>query len=184
MPTINNIEFLTLPQQVSKNKRDISALQTEVADEAVSVAGEFSNVYIGLNAIDDKVDEANDIIEALLVATEDTGWQPLEVTNASASTDPLKTAVFIRKIGNVVSIAGKIGFSSDYMQYPPSGYLFAQLPLEYRPSKVMQGVCFTNRQGTAGEAVFKIEANGNTTLTTAQTTNTDVSITGFTYLAQ
>lgn len=32
MPTINNIEFLTLPQQVSKNKKDIKTIDDSIAN--------------------------------------------------------------------------------------------------------------------------------------------------------
>lgn len=37
MSKINNIEFLTLPQQVMKNKRDVATLQTEVAEHGTSI---------------------------------------------------------------------------------------------------------------------------------------------------
>ena len=76
MPKINNIEFLTLPQQVQKNKRDIAGTEVGVAEgptinnikfltlpqqvlknkrDIADTAGEISNVYIGLHALDDSI---------------------------------------------------------------------------------------------------------------------------------
>lgn len=181
MPKINNIEFLTLPQQVMKNKRDVATLQTEVANNAVSTAGEFSNVYIGLNDLKDRVDEAEDIIEELLTATEDTGWQPLELTNASVNMSTTK--MFIRKMGNVVALAGMMEFSSAYVPYPPGAWL-VQLPLEYRPIKRVEGLCIKYVTGARSETTFVIETDGYLKLTTAQGNSDVVEISGFTYFAQ
>lgn len=184
MPTINNIEFLTLPQQVQKNKRDVADIKTELADTAVSVAGEFSNVYIGLGALGDRIDDADDIISELVTSTEDTGWLPLTITNAAVSTDPLKTAMFIRKIGDVVSITGKFEFISAYTQYPPSGYL-VQLPSEYKPYRNVQVTCYANKYGTETQVQLNINGdNGYMTLTTAQTLDTIIYVRGIMYLAQ
>ena len=57
---------------------------------------------------------AETIMSELVTATEDTGWQPLEITNESVSEIQ---SMFIRKIGNVVSLAGTFTFSSAYSQW-------------------------------------------------------------------
>ena len=125
---------------------------------------------------------AENIIEELLTATEDTGWQPLEMTNASVNMST--TNMFIRKMGNVVALAGTIKFSSAYSPYSAPGSWLAQLPLEYRPTKEVEGLCIKYAAGVRSETTFRIKDDGHLELTTAQASGDSVDISGFTYFAQ
>jgi len=125
---------------------------------------------------------AEAIIEELLTATEDTGWQPLEITNASVNMSTTK--MFIRKMGNVVALTGTIRFSSAYSPYGAPGSWLAQLPLEYRPTNETEGFCIKYAAGVRSETAFKIRVDGHLELITAQASGDRVDISGFTYFAR
>lgn len=195
MININNIK--TIPQSIDHLNRVILGMSEtnqvipKAYNSALPVQERLDGLEDRMAQEEEKSNDAltdiavlNGIAEELLIATEDTGWQPLTITNESVSTDPTKAAMFIRKIGNVVSIIGRFEFISTYIQHPPLGYL-AQLPPEYRPFRDTQSVVVTYIQGTESEAQLKINSeNGYLTLNSGHTPNTEVHIRNLVYLVK
>ena len=156
------------------------------------IAKDYTSAFPVQKRLDDLEEKSNDtlvdistlngIVEELLMATEDTGWQPLEMTNASVNMST--TNMFIRKVGNVVALAGIIHFSSAYSPYSAPGSWLARLPLAYRPTKEVAGFCIKYAAGVESQTIFRIRVDGYLELTTAQANGDRVDISGFTYFAQ
>ena len=186
MININNIK--TIPQSIDYLNRVILGMSetNQVIPKAYTSA---FPVQERLDELEEKSNDAladisvlNGIVEGLLTATEDTGWQPLEMTNASLNMSTTK--MFIRKMGNVVALTGTIRFSSSYSPYGAPGSWLAQLPLEYRPTNELEGLCIKYAAGVKSETTFKIKDDGHLELATAQANGDRVDISSFTYFAQ
>ena len=186
MININNIK--TISQSIDYLNRVILGMSE--TNQVIPKA--YTSAFPVQERLDDLEEKSNDtladisvlngIVEGLLTATEDTGWQPLEMTNASVNMSTTK--MFIRKMGNVVALTGTIRFSSSYSPYGAPGSWLAQLPLEYRPTNELEGLCIKYAAGVKSETTFKIKDDGHLELATAQANGDRVDISSFTYFAQ
>lgn len=133
MPKINNIEFLTLPQQVSKNKKDITALQ-----EADVV---FNDKFDDVNQKFQLQDSTNDsmqnwinfLIDENYDMTADTGWVNLSLASGIYG---FENKSKIRRLGKSVTILISLYRYSDTDLGP--GPVIMQISSIYAPSLLGQ----------------------------------------------